>query len=467
MLFSSLTFLLRFLPITLAAYYLVPQRLKNAVLLIASLFFYAWGEPVYIILMILSILFNYVSGLDIGRKLEAGESAKAALVAAVAVDLAMLGIFKYYAFFLDMLNVIPFVKISYPELGLPIGISFYTFQAISYLADVYRKDAQPQKNIINFGLYISMFPQLIAGPIVRYSDIEAQMESRKCSLGAFGQGAQFFIIGLAKKVILANGIGALHDTVLAQVSAGEASAAVAWIGAIAYTLQIYFDFSGYSDMAIGLGHMFGFKYLKNFDYPYLSASVTEFWRRWHMSLGTWFREYVYIPLGGNRVSIRRHILNLLIVWGLTGLWHGASWNFVFWGLYYGAFLIFEKYVLNKIYDRIPGVVRHLYTLFIVVIGWVFFFSDSMGDALLYLANMIGIGAAGLFSAEALYLLNSYRLILLLGVICSTKLPFRLFRSLGRRNVGSIIRIILLVLVFALAIACLITDSFNPFLYFRF
>lgn len=336
MLFSSVTFLFLFLPITLVVYYILPLRFKNLALLVASLFFYAWGEPVYVILMVLSIALNYTIGRELGKYAKDKKMAKRSLVIGIIVNLGLLGVFKYAGFIVGLFGSALRMDLPFAEIALPIGISFYTFQALSYLIDVYRGNAKMQKNFLNFALYICMFPQLIAGPIVRYTDIEHQLKHRQFSWDQFGHGAFLFLIGLAKKLILANGIGALFETINAQVSANQAVPGVAWIGAISYMLQIYFDFSGYSDMAIGLGHMFGFRFRKNFNYPYISKSITDFWRRWHISLSTWFREYVYIPLGGNRVSVSRNIFNLLIVWFLTGLWHGASWNFIFWGVYYGV-----------------------------------------------------------------------------------------------------------------------------------
>ena len=340
MIFSSLFFLFVFLPLTLLVYFFVPKKAKNIVLLISSLIFYAWGEPVYILLMVFSIIYNYISGMEIDFYRRRGITAQLRLIfwLAVGVNLGILGFFKYYGFLLENLNrILPFT-IKYTPLALPIGISFYTFQTLSYIIDVYRGDVDVQRNPINFGLYISMFPQLIAGPIVRYSDIEAQLTDRKVTFEGFGQGVKFFVKGLAKKVLLANNIGMAY-TAISALPADKFSALAAWIGAVAYTFQIYFDFSGYSDMAIGLGKMFGFTFMMNFDHPYISSSITEFWRRWHISLSTWFREYVYIPLGGNREGTAKAIRNLFIVWTLTGFWHGAAWNFVVWGLSYGVLLV--------------------------------------------------------------------------------------------------------------------------------
>ncbi len=467
MLFSSVTFLFIFLPITLLVYYIVPKRFKNIALLIASLFFYAWGEPVYVILMVLSIAFNYVAGREIERRKGNKIAARNMLILAIVVNIGLLAVFKYFGFFMGILDSILPVDIHYAELALPIGISFYTFQALSYLIDVYRGNAQTQKNVINFALYISMFPQLIAGPIVRYTDIEKQLKNRKFTWDNFGRGVFLFIIGLAKKTILANGIGALFDTINAQVNASQAVPGVAWIGAVSFMLQIYFDFSGYSDMAIGLGFMFGFRFRKNFNYPYIARSITDFWRRWHISLSSWFREYVYIPLGGNRVSVSRNILNLLIVWFLTGFWHGASWNFIIWGLYYGVLLILEKFVWGKALARLPALVQHLYSLVIVLIGWVFFFSDTLTDAVHYIGTMFGaVDFVGSIHTIFYFLCNNW-LLLLVGVVCCTAIPARFTNAFGYVGRRKAIYIAVMLALLALSISCLISETYNPFLYFRF
>lgn len=466
MLFSSVTFLFTFLPITLLIYYLVPRKAKNLVLLICSLIFYAWGEPIYIFLMIISILFNYFSGIDIARKQGRRRARRRSLVFTVVVNLLILGFFKYYGFVLENLNaVLPF-HISYRELALPIGISFYTFQTLSYIVDVYRDKVQVQINPIDFGAYVSMFPQLIAGPIVRYADVEKQLRNRQESLDKFGKGVIFFIIGLAKKILLANTIGAVHTEITGMT---EMSVLTAWLGALAFTFQIYFDFSGYSDMAVGLGKMFGFEFMRNFNYPYISHSATEFWRRWHISLGSWFREYVYIPLGGNRVSVWRHLLNLLIVWFLTGLWHGASWNFVIWGLYYGVILIIEKYVTGKILAKLPELVQVFYTMLVVVIGWVFFFSQGLGDAVTYLRYMVGAGATGIIDREAVYLLTTHWMLWLMVIVGSTPVMHRLVQVLcfDEERPRTVICGVLYMGMFILSIAYLVTETYNPFLYFRF
>ncbi len=469
MIFSSVFFLFVFLPIVLLAYFLVPKKFKNAVILIASLVFYAWGEPVYIVLMMFSIVYNYISGIEIDYWKGKGRvrQAKVTFILAVVVNLGMLGFFKYYGFLLENINHILPVDISYKALPLPIGISFYTFQTLSYVIDVYRGNVKVQKNLLHFGTYISMFPQLIAGPIVRYADVEEQLTKRKESLAKFGDGTAWFLRGLGKKVLLANNIGMTFDTI-AAIPTGEASVLTAWIGCAAYTFQIYFDFSGYSDMAIGLGKMFGFEFMKNFEYPYTATSITDFWRRWHISLSSWFREYVYIPLGGNRVSVPKHIRNIFVVWMLTGLWHGAAWNFVFWGLYYGILLIVEKYLLKDILARLPAFVKHIYTMLLVMIGWVFFFSPDIGSAFGYLGTMLGIGANGFMDSMAVYYLYNNLLMFIVLIICSVPYTYKRFLRLemGKKSYRSI-AMISYILIFVLATACLVNATYNPFLYFRF
>lgn len=466
MLFSSIVFLFTFLPIILILYYLVPRPMKNVILLFGSLLFYAWGEPVYIFLMILSILFNYICGLDIARNLKDPAAAKRSLIFTVAVNLCILGFFKYEGFVLDSLSAVLPVDIPYRAMALPIGISFYTFQILSYIIDVYRGHVKVQTNLLDFALYVTMFPQLIAGPIVQYADVDRQLHVRKESWGKFGEGSMFFIRGLAKKVLLANTIGMVY-TEVAALAPGKVSVLSAWIGCISYAFQIYFDFSGYSDMAIGLGKMFGFEFLKNFDYPYISQSITEFWRRWHISLGSWFREYVYIPLGGNRVPVIKHLRNLLLVWFLTGLWHGAAWNFVAWGLYYGLILILEKYFLSRVLERLPAVIRHIYSLVLVLIGWVFFFSPTLGGAVDYIQLMFGVGANGLVDSEGLYLLTTNLLLLILLVIGSTPIVHRAYERVMAGRGKILANCVVYVAMFLLCIAYLVTETYNPFLYFRF
>ncbi len=470
MLFSSITFLFIFLPLTLLLYYLVPFRMKNYVMLAASLIFYAWGEPVYIILMILSIILNYFCGQDIYEKRDNARAMKMSLMFGVVMNLLILGFFKYYGLLMDTINAILPIDIPYRVLALPIGISFYTFQAMSYLIDVYRKEVKPQENILYFALYISMFPQLIAGPIVRYIDIEEQLKERSINPNKFGEGAMYFIRGLAKKVVLANTFGAVYEQV-AAMQMGSFSTLTAWVGAIAYAFQIYFDFGGYSDMAIGLGKMFGFEFLPNFNYPYIAKSITDFWRRWHISLSTWFREYVYIPLGGNRCTPSRHILNLLIVWMLTGLWHGAQWNFMFWGLYYGVILILEKYLWGNKIEKLPSAVQHIYAFVLVLFGWVFFFSPTLGYAGQYLKVMFGIGANGIFDKQGFFMIFTNWLLIVIAILASAPRGYKLLKKITgcwqSEEVRAIVTCAVYIAMFLLCIAFLVTETYNPFLYFRF
>ena len=469
MLFSSITFLFLFLPIMLAVYYIAPPQWKNLLLLAGSLIFYAWGEPVYIILMILSILLNYFCGMDIENKSENEAKAKRSLVFAITVNIVLLVFFKYFGFLVESTNTLFGISIPYRELALPIGISFYTFQEISYIVDVYRGKVKAQQSLVKYALYVSMFPQLVAGPIVCYGDIEKQPTARKISGRKLGQGAMLFIIGLSKKAVLANTLGKIFEEI-SSTSASNLTVLMAWLGCITYAFQIYFDFSGYSDMAIGLGRMFGFEFKKNFDVPYISKSITEFWRRWHISLSSWFREYVYIPLGGNHVTISRNIVNLLIVWMLTGMWHGAAWNFIVWGIYYGVVLVLEKYVWGAIVDRWPSVLQHIYALVLVLVGWVFFFSPSLGAALRYLFAMVG-GGAGFASKEVFFVILTHWLFYLLAVIGSTTLGSRMLRAILNVSENHTVRTVITQVVFfgmlAISVAYLIADTYNPFLYFRF
>ena len=469
MLFSSITFLFLFLPIMLAVYHIAPFRLKNGLLLIGSLFFYAWGEPVYIILMVLSILLNYFCGMDIENNSENEAKAKRSLIFAVVVNILLLVFFKYFGFFVESINGLFRVHIPYRELALPIGISFYTFQELSYIIDVYRGKVKAQHSLVDFALYVSLFPQLIAGPIVCYEEIEEQLSSRKISARKLGNGAMLFIVGLAKKVILANTMGEIFEQITSTATS-NLTVLMAWLGCITYAFQIYFDFSGYSDMAIGLGRMFGFEFRKNFDIPYVSKSVTEFWRRWHISLSSWFREYVYIPLGGNRVTISRNILNLMIVWALTGMWHGAAWNFIVWGLYYGVILVFEKYVWGAIVDSLPAALQHVYALVLILVGWVFFFSPSLGAAIRYLFAMVG-GGAGFVDREVFFVIFTHWLFYLLAVIASTAVGGKVLKKILNCSRKSAVRTAVTIVVFfgmlAVSVAYLITSTYNPFLYFRF
>lgn len=491
MVFSSLVFLFAFLPIVLLLYYICPKRGRNLVLFAASLIFYAWGEPRYVWIMLFSTVFDYTNGRLIyywkGRGFH--KRAKAALVVDVCGNLAILGFFKYTDFFIGTINSISGAGLSLLRIALPIGISFYTFQTMSYTIDVYRGVVPAQKNILDFGTYVTLFPQLIAGPIVQYKTIGEELRSRTESWTDFSHGAFRFTVGLAKKVILANQIGALYTQISANAQLTTASA---WLGAAAYTFQIYFDFSGYSDMAIGLGRMFGFHFLENFDHPYISKSITEFWRRWHISLSSWFREYVYIPLGGNRRGLAVQIRNILIVWMLTGLWHGASWNFVLWGLYYGLLLMLEK-ILFSVRKEKPGrnannvdrsgksgtTVRsilqsawgHVYTMLLVVIGWVIFSQTDFGELLRYLKAMVGIGA-GAANGDALYYLSCNAVLFAVLIVCSLNwkpLFDRTQACLQSRSavLAEIVKIVIMLLLFGLSLAFLVGDSYNPFLYFRF
>lgn len=471
MIFSSLLFLFRFLPAVLLLYYISPRPARNGVLLLVSLIFYAWGEPIYVLLMLASILSSWLGGLLVDRFRKRGQERKAklSLVCSVGFGLALLGFFKYTDFLLNSINQVTGLNISLLNLALPIGISFYTFQTISYIIDVYRQTARVQKNIISYGAYVTMFPQLIAGPIVQYKTIDEQLRNRKESGEEFAEGVNRFVIGLGKKVLLANNAGALWDTIR-SMSSGNLPAVTAWLGLAAYTFQIYFDFSAYSDMAIGLGHMFGFRFLENFNYPYLSKSITEFWRRWHISLGTWFREYVYIPLGGNRKGTARLICNTMIVWLLTGIWHGADWNFLIWGLYYGILLLIEKLFLKKYLERLPGWLRHVYCMFFVMLGWFIFVFDQSGFG--YLKAMFTGAGAGLFNRETIYLFYNYGVLLIALILGSTMLPGKLAGKLLERLeehdwVCILLRGIFYVAIFLLSVAYLVDASYNPFLYFRF
>ena len=557
MVFSSLNFLLIFLPIVLLLHSVLPFKYKNIVLLAASIIFYAWGEPVYVILMILSIGFNYMSGLVLGEledphmrkrqlifavavnllllgffkyagflvnminailplkiefrslalpvgisfytfqalsyvidvyrkkvksqenllnfavyitmfpQLVAGPIVKYSdielqLIFAVAVNLLLLGFFKYAGFLVNMINAILPLKIEFRSLALPVGISFYTFQALSYVIDVYRKKVKSQENLLNFAVYITMFPQLVAGPIVKYSDIELQLSNRRISRAKFGQGIERLLFGLSKKVLLANNLGLLYETIQAS---GSRSIMTSWLGIFAYTLQIYFDFSGYSDMAIGMGKMLGFTFPENFNFPYISDSITEFWRRWHMTLSGWFREYVYIPLGGNRVSMPRHILNLLIVWVLTGFWHGAAWNFILWGLYYGILLILEKYIFAPLLKKLPKAARHIYTMLLVMFGWVLFSNTDFGSMRTYVGTLFGIGTKGFLDLAFFYYIRNNLIILIMGVLCATPLIRNYIVRCSRKKPEVTSAVLLLLGI--LSIAFLVYGTYNPFLYFRF
>ncbi len=461
MIFSSLPFLFFYLVAVLAVYKLSPLKLRNLILLVVSLFFYGWGEPVYIIIMLLSIVVDYVHGMLVERWREDDRKARRAVASSVFFNLAILVFFKYWDFIAGNLNALTGLQLPVLGLPLPIGISFYTFQTMSYTIDVYRQDAPVQKNPIVFGAYVTLFPQLIAGPIVRYKSVADQLEERREDLDKFVSGIRRFTVGAAKKVLLANAIGQLWDQSLASEGL---TAAGAWLGLAAYAFQIYFDFSGYSDMAIGLGRMFGFEFLENFNYPYISKSVVEFWKRWHISLTTWFREYVYFPLGGNRVPKWKWIRNILIVWTLTGIWHGAGWNFLLWGLYYGAWMLAERLFLGKWLEKLPGAVRHIYTMFIVLIGWALFAVEDMGRLGAYFSSLFGGG--GWFSAVDGYRLRTYLPTLVILAIGSTPLIGKLWDRLGERT-RAVLQPLLVLGALILCTASLVDAGYNPFLYFRF
>ena len=465
MLFSSIPFLYYFLPLVLAVYFLTPARFRNAVLLLASLIFYAWGEPKYVLLMLASILSGYGFGL-LQERYRGQKGAKLVCGLSVAVSLSFLLYFKYADFFLENFNAATGLGVPLLRIALPIGISFYTFQIISYTVDVYRGEPA-QKNLIHLAAYVAMFPQLIAGPIVRYSDIAQQLEHRSHSTALAAEGVRRFLIGLGKKILIANQLGELCSVFRAS---DEKSVLFYWLYAVAFALHIYFDFSGYSDMAIGLGKVFGFHFLENFNYPYISASITEFWRRWHISLGTWFRDYVYIPLGGNRVGRARQLLNILVVWMLTGFWHGAAWNFVVWGLMFAVLLIMEKLWLLKPLSKCRQL-AHLYVVFFVVISFVIFNAENMGQALSDIGGLFGAGGIPLVSAEAVYCLRSFALVLILAVLGATALLRNgLVRLSQFPTAGKVLNALEPFTLFVLLLVMtgyLVDGSFNPFLYFRF
>ncbi len=460
MLFSSIPFLYYYLPTTLVLYLLAPNRLKNAVLLLASLVFYGWGEPRYLLLMVVSILFGYGFGILI-ENTENTKRARLYLVLSILVSLGTLGFFKYANFFIYNVNLVTGISIPLLSIALPIGISFYTFQILSYGVDVYRGDVKAQRNLLNFSTYVTMFPQLIAGPIVRYSDIEDQLKSRSHSFEQVYKGIRRFIIGLSKKVLLANLLGELCS--IFKYS-NDKSVLFYWIYAISYTLHIYYDFSGYSDMAIGLGKIIGFTLPENFNYPYISKSITEFWRRWHISLGSWFRDYVYIPMGGNRVPLKRWFLNILVVWMLTGFWHGANWNFIVWGLLFAILLMIEKLFLNRLLAKAPSILVHLYVMFFVILSFVIFDATSVRQAFSYIGAMMGVEDLSITSKESLYYLKSYGVVIIAAVIGS--LPVARWGKLKPLK-NSYTEALLLLILLLLVTSYLVDGSFNPFLYFRF
>lgn len=467
MVFSTPFFLFFYLPIVLAAYYLTPLRFRNAVLLLLNLIFYGWGEPVYILIMFASIAIDYTHGMLVARAKARGndKAARLAVASSVIFNLALLFFFKYWDFIAGSFQAVGLTFMPKLGLQLPIGISFYTFQTMSYTIDVYRSDARCQKNIVTFGTFVTLFPQLIAGPIIKYKDLDEQLESRTHSPEQFAAGVQSFVVGLAKKVLIANNLGQLWDAYLATPQT-QLSTLGAWLGILAFSFQLYFDFSGYSDMAVGLGRMLGFEFLPNFNYPYISKSVTEFWRRWHISLSSWFREYVYFPLGGSRVEKPRLVFNLLVVWCLTGIWHGANWNFLLWGLYYFVFLVGEKLLWGKTLEKLPSPVRHIYALLVAVVGWCLFAIEDMSLLPGYLAAMFGFAPGGLVSPDALYYLRTYLPVLALAAVASTPLGKDLWHKLGQKAWRLALPACLLAGLI-LCTAYLVDATYNPFLYFRF
>ncbi len=462
MVFSSLSFLFYFLPTILFLYYILPKKFRygrNFVLLIGSLFFYFVGEPKAIVVMLLSIFINYIGGIAVNSGGE--KQRKISLTIVVILNLTILFYYKYLMFIVGNLSKIFDFSVETKSIYMPIGISFFTFQGMSYVFDVYMKNAEVKKNPLDIALYISLFPQLIAGPIVRYKTVADEIDGRVETLDLFSTGVIRFIVGLSKKVLLANKFGIIADEIFKLNGNYNLSVPLSWFGVLMFALQIYYDFSGYSDMAIGLGKMFGFNFLENFDYPYISKSITEFWRRWHMSLGTWFRDYIYIPLGGNRVSVPRHILNMFIVWFLTGFWHGASWNYIIWGLYFFVFLVIEKYVFGNKFEKVPKIFRHLYALIVILVGWVIFKEENSFLLLKYLKAMFSVGLKPTIGGVTYYL-KEYYIEILLGIIFSANI-LKAFEK-GKKTIPAIsIYFILLIL----SIVSLFSSSYNPFIYFRF
>ncbi len=466
MVFSSMTFLYYFLPVVLLVYLVAPRAMKNSVLLLASLFFYGWGEPKYLVLMVTTIIIGYVSGLLI-EKYRDKVQGRIILILALFCCLGFLAVFKYADFFVESFNQATGLSVKLLKLALPVGISFYTFQLISYIVDVYRGNVKAQKSLLTLATYVAMFPQLIAGPIVRYEQVEKELTDRTHSIPMIREGIVRFIIGLGKKVLIANQLGELAET---YYKVQDNSVSFAWVCAVAAALQIYFDFSGYSDMAIGLGRILGFKFPENFDYPYISRSITEFWRRWHMTLGSWFKDYVYIPMGGSRVKSGRLVVNLLVVWMLTGLWHGAAWNFILWGLFFGILLIIEKLWMLRYIENAKGI-NHIYVLFATIISFVIFSGETLMDAGLMLTNMFGLGGIELITEETLYYTASYGFTLFVAILGATplikNLATRAMEVAEKYKLDTVLESVVLALILILSTAHIVDGSFNPFLYFRF
>ncbi len=468
MIFSSLYFLFIFLPLSLILYFVTPKRFRNVTLVIISLLFYAWGNPAYIVLMLFSIIFNYVTGIEIDEfhSAERPTAAKVSMIIAVVVNLLLLCFFKYFAALISGINSITGLSLRYTELSLPLGISFYTFTVLSYVLDVYWKKTPVQKNFIHYATYVTFFPKLLSGPIVTYRDMENQLREREITPGKFGAGLNMFLVGVFKKVLISDNLGTAFNAIFALDSM---SAGTAWLGALLYFFQLYFDFSSYSDMAIGLAKMFGFQFDKNFDYPYLSTGIAEFWRRWHISLGAWFRNYVYIPLGGNRKSQTRTIINNLIVFLLTGIWHGSTLNFLFWGLYHGIFIILEKFVLKDFLEKVPNLLRWLITMVIVYFGWVLFFCPSLGSALHYYGQMFGSDGMGFLDATAKYYLSSNIILLIIAVIGSAPLVQRFHQKLAywKSNAAMYVSVVCYIVLLILTVGYLVSSTYTSFLYFQF
>ena len=478
MVFSTPIFKFYFLVLTLFLYYIVPRKGRNVVLLAASLVFYYWGEQIYVVIMFLSTAIDFTHGLLVERCKARGNDrgARMAVASSIIFNLALLGFFKYWNFIagsfaaagLEFMPVIEYIRLPLLDpipFHLPIGISFYTFQTMSYTIDVYRGDARAQRNILNFGTFVTLFPQLIAGPIIKYKDLGDQIDERTCSTERFASGVQILMVGLGKKLLIANNVGMLWDSCKAMAPS-ELTVAGAWLGVLAFTFQIYFDFSGYSDMAVGLGRMLGFEFLPNFNYPYISKSITEFWRRWHISLSTWFREYLYIPLGGNRCSKPRWMFNLLVVWAATGIWHGASWNFLLWGLYFFVLLMMEKFFLLKPLEKAPALAGHVYTMFFVMVSWAIFALEDFAQLGAYLKVMFGLSGAALLDQRFFYYLPSYLPILCAAALAATPLGAALYRHMGTRA-QQITCVVLVAGGLLVCTAYLVAGTYNPFLYFRF
>ena len=467
MVFSTLFFLFIYFPLVLFVHYITPVKYRNAVLLVINLIFYGWKKPAYILIMFASIGIDYVHGLKVQEAKEAGHDRRARRFVAQSCvfNLLLLGFFKYWDFIAGSLAAIGLNFMPHLGLELPVGISFYTFQTMSYTIDVYRGDARAQKNLVNFGTFVTLFPQLIAGPILKYKDLADQIDQRECKVERFANGTQIFIVGLAKKVLLANNLGALWE-VYKAMPVDQLTTLGSWLGIVAFSLQLYFDFSGYSDMAVGLGQMLGFEFMGNFNYPYISKSITDFWRRWHISLSSWFREYLYIPLGGSRCSKARLVFNLLVVWCSTGIWHGANWNFMLWGLYYGILLILEKLVWGKALEKTPVVLQHIYTIFLVLVGWALFAIEDFGQLIPYVQTMFGLAGTGLTDGAAFYYLRSYLPMILVAIVAGTPVMKNLWHKLPEKA-QKVICPILMVAVLLLATAYLVDGTYNPFLYFQF